>query len=414
MRSLKMKKIIFIGNSPAVVKAIETIRLTDQDSDITVFTLDGFYPYDRSRFSSWIAKDIKEDKVFCKPVDFYQKNKVSVICERKISRINFKKQRLVTEEKDQVSFDICVLCGHNGAKFADIKGTAKTGVFAGNKLTDVKKIIQELPLAETVTVDIDGIEGLNFVAALAKRGKEVQWVVESPQILADILEASTAEILEKLLVEKGIRIFTNTSIAEILGDSDVKAVRLSNKKILAAQMVILKQPRSDVSFLDDEILMNENGMIEVDQNLKTNVPGVFAADMFVQYQKPAMMFAAQAIEEQGQILGLTINGEEAIPVRNTSFVDISIGDMTITMAGLMVQDERSSTLQSEDKNQNGNCWKIFAREEKVCGAILINADDNRDKFLNWIKQKAPVADVSMQISLQNTTPANATADAVVS
>ena len=52
-----MKKIVVIGNSIVGVKALETIRAADSEADLTIFTLDGFYPYQQEFFADFFFEE---------------------------------------------------------------------------------------------------------------------------------------------------------------------------------------------------------------------------------------------------------------------------------------------------------------------------------------------------------------------
>ena len=84
-----MKKILIIGSSPAGVKAAEEIRKKDKENEISILSVDGFYPYDRNLFADYLSKDVQLSELYCRPEKYYQDNKIDVICDRQITRINF-------------------------------------------------------------------------------------------------------------------------------------------------------------------------------------------------------------------------------------------------------------------------------------------------------------------------------------
>jgi len=67
-------------------------------------------------------------------------------------------------------------------------------------------------------------------------------VVSSLRALPDIFDEETGLLLNKL-EGKGIRVVVRMLVEEILGDLEVKAVKLKSGKVLACDTVILMRPR---------------------------------------------------------------------------------------------------------------------------------------------------------------------------
>jgi len=274
-----MKKIVVIGNSIAGVKALETIRGFDTECSLTIFALDGFYPYNRDLFADYFLKKIKESKLSYKPKEFYEQSRINVILERQISRVNFKNKRIFTQEKDQIDFDVLIIVDTHQVKFPDIKGTGKTGVFALRKLSDLKKMITAFPLIETVVIETNSPQGLRMADAFKKTGKEV--------------------------------IVLDNSVAEILGDAEVKAIRLKSGKVLAAEMVIFAETPPDLR------VFNETGLetgerIWVDSSFKTNLEGVFALDHAAQFKEESLRSYLKTSRNLSFPNALVGNPDEAI------------------------------------------------------------------------------------------------------
>ena len=85
-----MKKIVIVGSSIAGVAAAKKIRETDKDSEIVLYSMDGHYPCDRNKFAGFISQEFSEEDVLLEAMEFYEKNSILVILDKKISRINLK------------------------------------------------------------------------------------------------------------------------------------------------------------------------------------------------------------------------------------------------------------------------------------------------------------------------------------
>ena len=83
-----MKRILFLGNSPAGASAIEAIRQKDQESEITLFCFEDHLPYRRHLFGDYLAKGVQKEDVLYKANEFYARNKVNIVTNKKIIRID--------------------------------------------------------------------------------------------------------------------------------------------------------------------------------------------------------------------------------------------------------------------------------------------------------------------------------------
>ena len=67
-----MKQFIIIGNSAAGIAAVEAIRQRDKDSKIIVISDEAYPVYCRCLISYYLAKEVKDDKIFYRPENFYK------------------------------------------------------------------------------------------------------------------------------------------------------------------------------------------------------------------------------------------------------------------------------------------------------------------------------------------------------
>lgn len=255
-----MKKIVVLGNSIAGIKAIEEIRKTDPSALITLFTLEEGLPYYRHLLADFVSGGIPKDQIYYQPKEYYQKLQIN-LPDEKINRIYFKRNRLTTQDNQRMDYDVLIITDTGDDDFSDIKGTTKSGVFCLGRLCDMNQLIMGLPVTETVVIADGGRAGFKMARALKKRDKEVMWIVASRAALPSD--------------DPAIRIIEENAITEILGDSEVKAVKLKSGKVIAVQAVILGDARVDFKLFKDSGLQIRD-RISVNEHFETNINNVFA------------------------------------------------------------------------------------------------------------------------------------------
>ncbi len=261
-----MKRIVIIGNSAAGVAAAETIREHDKDSKVSIISNEPFLAYRRHKILDLLEAKVRERDLFYKSLDFYKNNALDLVLEKEVVELNLNKKKAVFKDREFVEFDELIIA--SGAKVAlpKLPGIQKEGVVALNGLADVKYILDNLPIAHTVIIVGPGIvaEELARIIALKKIDVKFLGSLGTPH--------------------EGVDVIFDNPILEILGDSEVRAVRLSSSKVVGATLVIF--PRVGHPFIDfvKETEIKTNRGILVDQAMRTNVPFVWAVGDVCEYQ----------------------------------------------------------------------------------------------------------------------------------
>ena len=181
-----------------------------------------------------------------------------VVTNEALARISVKRRHLTTEKKNQIDYDRLVLVDTGHLILPPIKGHQKTGVFDCWRLTSIKALKKHLPFADSVTVVVSNAQGLNMACALSSLKKEVTLVSSGPGILPDIFDEETGLLLKQILEGKGIRVLSDSAVEEILGDAEVKAVKLKSGKVLGCDTVIFDEARVDIRMLSEPTLTDQD------------------------------------------------------------------------------------------------------------------------------------------------------------
>ncbi len=263
-----MSKTLIVGNSLVVVEAIKTIRQSDLESEISLFCTESLLPYDRYLLPSLVAGEMKENQICSLKEGFFTNNHVEVIANEKIARVSLKRQYVTTQSKKQIEFDQLLVADLGVLKDSPVKGHQKKGVFDCSLLSSVKDMIKFLPFVDSAFVNVTNLQGFNMACALHKLGKEVVIVTSDTTLLSNIFDEETGSLLKQIIEGKGVRVLLSSSIDEILGDSEIKAIKLASGKVFATQMVIF-----DSLELDQRLLETDEGYQKIeDQFFDSKLP----------------------------------------------------------------------------------------------------------------------------------------------
>jgi len=253
------KKIVIIGNSAAAIGAAESIRERSRESRITMISDEDFVSYERPKILGILDGRLKERQLVWRNQDFYKNNGIELLLETKVEGVSTHRKRLTLKNRDSLEFDELVVASGRREALPSIKGIQKEGVVAVNSLADAKKIQENLPIAHTVLVIGQGAVALELARIIAAKKIEVKFFGQFDE------------------PPEGVEVIRDNPVIEILGEADVRAVRLANHKVVGATLVIFSgSPRPYADFFKDTDVRMEGGLV-VDGTMRTNIPFIWAA-----------------------------------------------------------------------------------------------------------------------------------------
>jgi NAD(P)H-nitrite reductase large subunit len=382
-----------IGNSLLSVKVAEEIRKADQEAELSLFCPEGVLPYHRHLLTALLL-DKKIHELACVPEDFYTTNRIKIVLDKKIAKVHPKRKRILTEDKEQIPFDVLVIEDGGAVVFPDIKGAQKQGVFHLKTSKDAEDLVAYLGLLEIAIVEVNNIVALQVAYHLRKLNKEVIAVVPSGHLLADLMDKDVADYLVEQLQKAGMRFIFNNEIVEILGDADVKAIRLKTGKVLESQFVFLSQADKSLDLLNTDDLSKE----ETDYCIKhedvyclKDLKKVLDRSLWEDF-----LINQYALEVQAKNIVATLLHQEPVVIAAPAERCFDLGDISVSLLGACKKEDNMTAYMKVDYKVNAY-KKVFIQEGIVKGAALVNAQSDRVSLLNLIIEKVNVKDRGISI-----------------
>lgn len=388
-------RIVIIGNSVAMVGAVEAIRKYDTSSEIVVISDETYHVYSRPLISYYLGNLVSEEKMIYREKDFYRKNKVETVFGIKAISIDERKKEVYLEKGDSISFDKLLIATGGKPIIPPVEGLNKKNVHTFIKMDDAKKLKEAAKPGSKAVIVGGGLIGFKAAEGLHHLGVDVTIVELADRILSTILDAEGASLVSQSLQNDGIKIITGTTVDKIIGDEYVKGVLLKNGQELEADNLIIAigvVPNVDV-VKNTSISINRG--ILVDNTMKTSVEDVYAAgdvaegyDMLVESNRVVPIWPNAYM--QGEIAGLNMIGI------NKSFKGIfpmnSIGYKNTNMitAGITNPQQEEFEIISKIDHNRKYYKKFVVKENRLVGFILINDIDRAGLFTGFIKNETDI------------------------
>jgi len=269
-------EILIIGGGPAGIIAAVTARKNNPTKKITLVrekekeVIPCGIPYIFNRLDS-VKKNLMSDK----PLEI---NKINLLI-NKATKIDITNKKVYFEKNKQLNYDKLILATGSKPTLIPIKGIDKKGIWQIKKdFKYLKKLRQAILKSKNIVIIGGGFIGVELAEELSRiKRLNISIIEKSEHCLSTTFDKEFTVAAEKKLKEKGVKIYTNTTIEEIIGKNEVKSIKLKNKKI-SADLVIVSigtKPNSDLA-KEAKIKLGKHESIKVNDYMETNIENIFA------------------------------------------------------------------------------------------------------------------------------------------
>ena len=347
-----MKKVLIVGGVAGGASTATRLRRLDENLEIIIFEKGEYVSFANCGLPYHIGDVIqnRESLLVQTPESLKVRFNLDVRVNSEVIEVNGedKKVRVKTKngEEYEENFNFLVLAPGAKPLFPAIKGIENKKIFTLRNINDMDKIKSEIKnnaIKKAVVVG-GGYVGIETAENLKHLGIDTTLVEAAPNILAPF-DSEISNILEYELVNNGIELMTSEKVVEFQEDANKIIIKLESGKIVTTDMVILSIGVSpDTKFLQGSgINLGERGHILVNENLETNIDGVYAlgdsilVKNYITNQNVGIPLAGPA-NRQGRIVAGNIVGRNEKYKGSLGTAIIKIFELTGASTGL---NERS-------------------------------------------------------------------------
>ena len=347
-----MKKVLIVGGVAGGASTATRLRRLDESLEIVIFEKGEYVSFANCGLPYYIGDIIqnRESLLVQTPESLKVRFNLDVRVNSEVVGVNGKDKKVKVKTKNgeeyEESFDFLVLSPGAKPIFPAIKGIENKKIFTLRNINDMDKIKSEIKnnaIKKAVVVG-GGYVGIETAENLKHLGIDTTLVEAAPNILAPF-DSEISNILEYELVNNGIELMTSEKVVEFQEDANKIIIKLESGKIVTTDMVILSIGVSpDTKFLQGSgINLGERGHILVNENLETNIDGVYAlgdsilVKNYITNQNVGIPLAGPA-NRQGRIVAGNIVGRNEKYKGSLGTAIIKIFELTGASTGL---NERS-------------------------------------------------------------------------
>jgi NAD(P)H-nitrite reductase large subunit/rubredoxin len=398
-------RIAVLGAGIAGIAAVESLRKTSPDAEITLISKEKELPYYRLNLTRYLAGEIGEADLPIHPESWYDEQNIRLLRGEEAKTLNLDKLQVALRSGDAIPFERLVLTVGAHPFIPPFPGAYRQGVFPLRTIADAHNVLDLAQQGANCIVIGGGLLGIETAGALAQRGAKVTLLEGHEWLMPRQLNATAGELLRQRVLGAGIDLRTQARTEEILGDERVRSVKLEDGAELPADLVIIATGIRTNSYLARLAGLEVNRGIVVDNNLMSSHPSVLAAGDVAEHR--GLVYGIWGASQfQGSIAGMNALGAGVefggIPRSNTLKV---LGLDLFSIGTIQPEDGSYRVVEAEG---DGRYDRFLFRDSHLVGAILLgdailapalkHAIETRIDFGSLLKKHPSAEDVRKMLA----------------
>lgn len=271
--------VVIVGAGHGGAQAAAALRQNGFSGSILVIGREADYPYERPPLSKeYFAREKPFERLYIRPISFWADRDISFRLNSEVVAVDAKAKSLTLADGATISYGDLIWATGGDPRRLMSEGSDLGGLYPVRTRADCDALMAAVDAgAQNFVIIGGGYIGLEAAAVLRKMGLSVTLLEAMPRLLARVAGAPLSDYYRVLHGDNGVSIRTDAMVAGIEGDNGhVRAVRLSNGDILAADAVIVGIGiHPAVAPLLAAGAAGDNG-VDVDAYCRTSLPNIYA------------------------------------------------------------------------------------------------------------------------------------------
>ena len=394
------KNYVIIGNGVAGTTCAQMLRKNDIACDITLITNEPYPLYNRVSLPRFLQGVLTEQKVMIRDFDWHTQQRITLLTETLVTRVDTAEHTVYLSKGDPLTYDGLLIATGGWANPLRCPGAQDTKhIYNFVTLDDTRTIIERMLESRTALAYGGSFISYELCDGFAVRKLHTTWLMRGPYWLRSALDPEGGEVVDNIARKFGVDVIHGDEIESVVPQNGVPSyVKTKRGREIQTDMIGVGLGIT----LNTQILANtpvevRSGVV-VNEYLETNVPGVFAAgDVAEFYDVHAGEYHSMGTWDNamahGRIVGVNMaGGHEAyvdVPTYTSPLFDVNIA--VVGTAESNNPELRSIARREPGEKGNENYRKLFFRDDKLVGVLMVGSPKGRRKLVDIVKNQQVIA-----------------------
>jgi NAD(P)H-nitrite reductase large subunit len=402
------RRYVIIGNGIAGTTAADTLRKNDPNCSIDLLTNEPYPLYNRVSLPRFLQGVIVEQKVMIRDVAWHEQRNIRLITETVVTGIDTQERVVVTEKGARLPYDALLVATGGWANPLRVPGAEGCGhIYNFVTLDDTKTIIARIQESRSAVAYGGSFISYELCDGFAVRKLNTTWIMRGPYWLRSALDPEGGEVVDNIARKFGVEVIHGDEIASVVSRNGVP-VSVKTQKGREIQTDVIGVGLGitlNTAILAGSGIELHQGVV-VNEFLETSVPGVYAAGDVAEFYDPTIgrhhtMGTWDNAMGHGRIVAVNMAGERRayldVPTYTSPLFDVNIA--VVGTAESTNPELEMLALREPGEKGNDNYRKLFFRENRLVGVLMIGSPKGRKKLVDIVKNQQVFATASEREAL---------------
>ncbi|HYT35857.1 MAG TPA: FAD-dependent oxidoreductase [Ktedonobacteraceae bacterium] len=390
------RRYVIIGNGIAGTTAADTLRKNDPNCSIHLLTNEPYPLYNRVSLPRFLQGVIVEQKVMIRDFAWHEQRNITLVTETMVTGVNTQERVVVTDNGQKFPYDALLIATGGWANPLRVPGAEGTRhIYNFVTLDDTKSIIARMLESRTAVAYGGSFISYELCDGFAVRKLDTTWLMRGPYWLRSALDPEGGEVVDNIAKKFGVNVIHGDEIESVIPQNGVPGyVKTKRGREVQADVIGVGLGITlNTTFLANTAVEVRSGIV-VNEYMETNVPGVYSAGDVAEFYDPTIgkhhtMGTWDNAMAHGRIVGVNMaGGHEAyidVPTYTSPLFDVNIA--VVGTAETHNPELQPIALREPGEKGNENYRKLFFRENKLVGVLMIGSPKGRKKLVEIVKNQ---------------------------
>jgi 3-phenylpropionate/trans-cinnamate dioxygenase ferredoxin reductase subunit len=233
------RRTVIVGAGQAGARTAAALRKLDATADIVLLGEEPDLPYERPSLSKEVLNGGSASKTTMFPRSWYDEQRIALRVGVKVTDIDSRARQISLADGESLAYDDLVLATGVRPRPLAVPGASLDGVLMLRTISDSANLSARLTAGAKVVVIGGGFLGLEIAATAVARNCSVTVLESGSGLLPRIFGGFLGTYLWDLHRAHQVDVRTGVTVTALEGDTSVRAVRLGDGSLLAADVVVV-------------------------------------------------------------------------------------------------------------------------------------------------------------------------------
>ncbi len=385
--------LVVVGNGMAGMRTVEELlKIAPDLYRITVFGAEPHGNYNRIMLSPLLAGEKALDEIMINTHEWYEANGIVLHAGDSVVKIDRARRTVQAASATTVHYDRLLLATGSVPFIIPMPGNDLDGVITFRDIADVDAMLEAAKQRRKAVVIGGGLLGLEAANGLLKQGMDVTVVHLNAWLMERQLDAPAARLLQQSLESRGMRFRVGATTEAVVGETDVRAVRLEGGEELAADVVVMTAGiRPNTALARSCGLRCDRGVI-VDDTMQTYDPRVYAVGECVQHRGATYGLVAP-LWEQARVAAAHLAQFGLFRYEGSATsTKLKVSGIDLFSTGNFAGGDGTEEIVFQDPRR-GVYKRLVLRENRIDGAVLYGETADGGWYFQLMKDGADVSGI---------------------